>query len=1103
LDRNLPVKREMLESVLEGMGEDDTMSLGSLIDTLQSWEIGDEVNVPKSVEKRQKSTGENSTASEDAASPEFHFKTPFKVFGSGAKRGAHNVEDEDDEDMDDPTLNIPDPSFSPLSDDLNEDENKPVNIEGSAPDTDHIVNSFEELDLKDAKFTLNLQGDATLKRGTRKSTRTHGSRKPSAKPKSAEPVPGQAAFDRFFGKSTNQPFGPPPPPSSSTQNDFAKAASEKQKPAAPFTPGTDAFSKMQSPPSAMSVQSEGAESINVDSQETNVFGTAAPQAGGIAADISFDDVPVINLNLESSVNNKKRTSPGLRRRGSNRNVFATKPSVFASKNDAQTETSEKDGNSDATEEVRASVESMYLNGKECKGDRDSFKGFNADNLSEKLRGVHLSGEGARDAPPPIPPFSFPSANNVDPTDAATDKSSFGSNPMFDTSEVRFNIGSRSGYAKKKDFSATPNIFKFSTEDGDEPPEWWKNGTKSGTANMEKGETINTSSSSTVQDSDDDTEDDETSDSTDSEKATMKPTKEFMAQTPGFTAAEVCEEDFPLPSAPPSRPTTVPPGWQGAMPPPPPVPPASASKKPKQPSTGLPKDDIVKDDIDIMKSGAAKFFGNSPSASRKASFEAPKSSSDPQAAKTTQKGSPQDVDGVMDTESSNAEETEGVEVEAEKSAKSRTDQTQQRRKVKVTTPTNKAGEKMDYLQTGAARFFGSPNAPPPPPPGSQKTKSASKSAKMTDQEALADSYRTSGNTQYTNNDYEGALKSFSMALKKAPEKWRFREKILGNRAATYFMLNRFVECIEDCDVAIRDYPTLLKLHLRRGKCFLKLGDLKSAREAVTRVLEAPTMDEKDRVDARKVFKSLQSAEGMWMKVCAAEDMKDYTSMQRIAEDLLSLCPHMRTAQAKNAHAMCKLRQWGEAKIYIEECFLCAHESIKHLHAYPNVDLKACTSRRLIVTERTNALRTELIIDIKGLIDALLVMGPDLAEVYIIALKNVNAVRSCCGEVMDSIKAILEGVSVLIISNNVYDTNKSGLLRYEQWQWTEKELDKVNKLIDAKNKADGYFRKGEYLRASVKYQEALKVSTLKWPFTYIDSRRKIGAIHAHCTNTIFVL
>ena len=65
----------------------------------------------------------------------------------------------------------------------------------------------------------------------------------------------------------------------------------------------------------------------------------------------------------------------------------------------------------------------------------------------------------------------------------------------------------------------------------------------------------------------------------------------------------------------------------------------------------------------------------------------------------------------------------------------------------------------------------------------------------------------------------------------------------------------MEVLDDCDTALREDPSLLRLHVRKGKALLKLGNFAQADEALRRVLESPVASEQYKTEAKVVVKQV--------------------------------------------------------------------------------------------------------------------------------------------------------------------------------------------------------------------------------------------------------
>ena len=71
-------------------------------------------------------------------------------------------------------------------------------------------------------------------------------------------------------------------------------------------------------------------------------------------------------------------------------------------------------------------------------------------------------------------------------------------------------------------------------------------------------------------------------------------------------------------------------------------------------------------------------------------------------------------------------------------------------------------------------------------------------------------------------FNRALRYFSEAIDAAPASWSPLPALLGNRAATFMMLERYLEAAEDCERALLLAPGMIRLHDRRGRALLRIG-----------------------------------------------------------------------------------------------------------------------------------------------------------------------------------------------------------------------------------------------------------------------------------------
>ncbi len=88
---------------------------------------------------------------------------------------------------------------------------------------------------------------------------------------------------------------------------------------------------------------------------------------------------------------------------------------------------------------------------------------------------------------------------------------------------------------------------------------------------------------------------------------------------------------------------------------------------------------------------------------------------------------------------------------------------------------------------------------------------------------------------------------------------------------------------------------------------------------------------------------------------------------------------------------------------------------------------------------------------------------MAAVYLHALKNVAACRSCCAEVMNKVSMLLQS-----LSHKLTDDDTDG-----KWMWISMEHKRVRELISLKNNADLMFKSSNFKGAINNYASALKV------------------------------
>ena len=327
-------------------------------------------------------------------------------------------------------------------------------------------------------------------------------------------------------------------------------------------------------------------------------------------------------------------------------------------------------------------------------------------------------------------------------------------------------------------------------------------------------------------------------------------------------------------------------------------------------------------------------------------------------------------------------------------------------------------------------------------------------------SVAEQFRIQGKKLYEKEDYENALDAFSNCLAACPEDWSELPGVLGNRAATLMMLERYVEAIEDCNRAVKMNPNMLRLLDRKGRAQLKLGMLTDAEATFKELLSsckiAVRLDSQVQKDARIGVKQVEDSRK------ALDILKKWNSDNRHAldqvEQLLEICPHMRAAQILKAKFLCNLQKWDEAKTYIETVALGGHETLQRLSCHTRAAFPSPHQDRLIwkYSSLTKKSGHHIEIDRYAISNAMLCMGSDMARIYLTCLKNLSVCRNHSSEAMSILGQLL-----IILASTVSD-----------WKWVKASANLLKESIDVKTSADEKFRNSSYSAAIALYSEALR-------------------------------
>jgi hypothetical protein len=185
----------------------------------------------------------------------------------------------------------------------------------------------------------------------------------------------------------------------------------------------------------------------------------------------------------------------------------------------------------------------------------------------------------------------------------------------------------------------------------------------------------------------------------------------------------------------------------------------------------------------------------------------------------------------------------------------------------------------------------------------------------------------------------------------------------------------------------------------------------ASEAYTRAFEAPSsssIHETDlllvRIDGKNGLKSVVSARSALRRLGQLEVAGDFLGVLTLLEELITNCPCSLRVLTSKCNALCRLSKWSEAKECAEQFVCNSHSSVLRLEAHPNAQLPAPVLERLVWTEKPG--KNIVTVDTEAVLQAILAMGPGLAEGYISALKNLDINRNCSADIMSRVLLIFD-------------------------------------------------------------------------------------------------
>lgn len=316
----------------------------------------------------------------------------------------------------------------------------------------------------------------------------------------------------------------------------------------------------------------------------------------------------------------------------------------------------------------------------------------------------------------------------------------------------------------------------------------------------------------------------------------------------------------------------------------------------------------------------------------------------------------------------------------------------------------------------------------------------------------------------------------------------------------------MECVNDCDDALNLDPTAIKLHIRKGKAFIKLGHFNPADTAFSKVLECNVNDfefipslpsqeieaklaleqviESAKLEAKAGLRELDKLKESVKLLITLESKMDFEEVLKATKDILSKSPNHRASQIARAHAYNELSFFEDAKGYIEEITISqAEKNIQKLYAHPSAKFPCPSIDSLDWKEIKSP--NGLSIDVNSVVNMILCVGSELGFNYLVALKNVKMSRYYCADVMNKIFQILTQLDQLLSLEEKSDC----------WVWVSKELSKIKELISIKNTADLQFKNKNFRAALNSYGSALRVD--------ITARRWSAILYSNRAATLMSL
>lgn len=168
-------------------------------------------------------------------------------------------------------------------------------------------------------------------------------------------------------------------------------------------------------------------------------------------------------------------------------------------------------------------------------------------------------------------------------------------------------------------------------------------------------------------------------------------------------------------------------------------------------------------------------------------------------------------------------------------------------------------------------------------------------------SVAQKYKEQGNQAYKAHDYSKAINYYTRAIEVQED-----PSFYSNRAICYFNLNRFEECIRDCDRAIRINPQFTKVYKKKVQACLNVLKFEEAVETA----KAYAAVEKS-LTANNQLEEVESLKSNYDRYVNAQRENDLAEALSCINHLVNKVPHNKTLKMHKVETLAKLGQTDEA------------------------------------------------------------------------------------------------------------------------------------------------------------------------------------------------